>query len=67
MLFRSNMAMFTAGSANGMVKSGYHVSGKGTASVTELVYTSMKIMGLDLPSWGAKSNNTSKAIGEILV
>ena len=62
-----NMAMFTAGGADGKVKSGYHVSGKGTASVTELVYTSMKIMGLDLPSWGAKSNNTSKPIGDILV
>ena len=60
------MAMFTAGKAGGKVKTGLHIDGGGSAA-TRLGFTTMKVMGLDIPSWGTKSNNTSKEIGEILV
>jgi hypothetical protein len=30
-------------------------------------YTALRLMGVDVPSWGNQSNNTSKEIGEILV
>lgn len=61
------MGMFTAGSAGGKVKSGYHLNGSNTAPVTELGYTAMRVLGLDLPQWGTKSNTTSKVVSEILV
>ena len=66
------LPMFTAGRAGGKIKTGLHISGATTAGQagspgTRLGYTAMKIMGVDLPSWGAQSNNTSKEIGEILV
>jgi hypothetical protein len=60
------MAMFTAGRAGGRVKTGLHIDGAGTP-VTRLGYSAMRIMGLDTPSWGTKSNNTSKEIGEFIV
>lgn len=59
------MAMFTAGRAGGKVKTGLHVDGAGT-SVARLGYTAMRVMGVDMASWGANSNNTSKELGEIL-
>ncbi|MBX7197828.1 MAG: DUF1552 domain-containing protein [Rhodospirillaceae bacterium] len=59
------MAMFSFGKAGGKVKSGLHIDGGGTA-VTRLGYSAMRIMGLDTPQWGTKSNTTSKEIGEIL-
>jgi Protein of unknown function (DUF1552) len=61
-----NQPMFTAGRAGGKVKTGLHIDGGGTAS-TRLGYTAMKVFGLDLASWGAQSNGTSKEIGEMLV
>ncbi len=60
------MAMFTAGRAGGKVKTGLHIDGAGTAG-TRLGLTCMRTMGLDIPSWGTKSNNTSKDVSEILV
>ena len=59
------MAMFTAGKAGGKVKSGLHIDGGGS-TVTRLGYTAMRVAGMDTPSWGTKSNNTSKEIGEFL-
>ena len=59
------MALFTAGKAGGKVKTGLHIDGGATAS-TRLGYTAMRVMGLDVPAWGTKSNNTSKEVGEIL-
>ena len=59
------MAMFTAGRAGGKMKTGLHVAGDGSP-VTRLGYTAMKVMGLNVRSWGTKSNNTSKEVGEIL-
>ena len=58
--------MFSAGTAGGKVKTGLHIDGGGTPGC-RLGYTAMRTMGLDVPSWGDKSNNTSKEIGEILV
>ncbi len=56
---------FTAGRAGGRVKTGIHVAGDG-GSVTRVPYTVMRAMGVEMDAWGAKSNRTSKAIGEIL-
>jgi hypothetical protein len=58
--------MFTAGRAGGKVKTGLHLDG-GKSPGTRLGYTAMRVMGLDIPSWGEQSNNTAKEIGEILV
>jgi len=60
------MAMFTAGKAGGKVKTGLHIDGDASAT-TRLGYTAMRLMGVEVPSWGTRSNNTSKEIGEILV
>ena len=37
------------------------------STVARLGYTVQRVMGLDIPSWGTRSNNTSKEFGEILV
>ena len=37
----------------------------GSMKVTEQI-DAMRAMGVDMPAWGAKSNSTSKEIGEIL-
>ena len=58
--------MFTAGRAGGKVKTGLHIDGNNGPG-TRLGYTAMKLMGVDVPSWGSQSNTTSKDIGEILV
>ena len=60
-----NVPMFTAGRAGGKVKAGLHIDGGGS-TVVRLGYTAMKIMGVDIGSWGTKSNTTSKEVGEIL-
>jgi hypothetical protein len=57
---------FTAGRAGGRVKTGLHVDAKGTAG-TRLGYTALRLMGVEAPSFGTNSNNTSKELGEILV
>ena len=59
------MAMFSAGRAGGKVKTGLHVPGNG-APLTQLGFTAMQIMGHDIPSWGTRSNQTSKVISDIL-
>ena len=33
---------------------------------TRVGYTALRLMGVDKPSWGVNSNNTSQEIGEIL-
>ena len=58
--------VITAGRAGGKVKTGVHVNGAGSPAV-RVGYTAMRVMGVDLPSWGTRSNGTSKEIGEILV
>lgn len=58
--------MFSAGRAGGKVKTGLHIDGGGSPGC-RLGYTALRLMGVDVPSWGDKSNNTSSEIGEILV
>lgn len=58
--------MFTAGNARGRLRTGVHVDGGGSPG-TRLGFTVMKLMGVELDSWGDKSNHTSQMISEILV
>ena len=51
-----DMPMFTAGRAGGRVKTGLHIDGAGAGHA--LGYTAMKLFGLDVDSWGTKSNTT---------
>jgi hypothetical protein len=60
------LPMFTAGRAGGKFKTGLHIDGGGTPGA-RLGYTMMKTLGVDIPSWGTQSNNTSKEITDILV
>lgn len=57
--------MFSAGTAGGRVRTGLHIDGRGTPGC-RLGYTAQRLMGLEIASWGDKSNNTSSEIGEIL-
>ena len=59
------MPAFTAGRAGGRVKTGLHIDA-GKTSTARLGYTALRVMGVDTPSWGTNSNNTSKEMGEIL-
>jgi len=56
---------FTAGRAGGRVKTGLHVDAGG-GGVTRVGYTALRVMGLDLPAWGVKSNMTSNHLSEII-
>lgn len=58
--------MFTAGNAGGKIKTGLHIDGAGSPGC-RLGFTAQKLMGLDIDSWGTKSNTSSQVIGEILV
>ena len=58
--------MFSAGTAGGRLKTGLHIDGGGSPGC-RLGYTAQRLMGLDIESWGDKSNTTSSEIGEILV
>jgi hypothetical protein len=60
------MAMFTAGKAGGKLKTGLHVDAGGSPT-TRLSYTALRVMGVDVKSFGNKSNTTSKEVEEILV
>jgi hypothetical protein len=60
------MPLFTAGRAGGRVKSGLHIDAKGFSG-SRVGYTALRLMGVDTPSWGTKSNQTSSEISEILV
>ncbi len=59
------LPMLTAGRAGGQIKTGLHIDGGGTAS-TRMGLTALKVMGVEVPSWGSQSNHTSKVIGDIL-
>ena len=58
--------MFSAGTAQGRVRTGLHLDGRGSPGC-RLGYTAQRLMGLDIKAWGDKSNRTSDAISEILV
>ncbi len=57
--------MFSAGNLGGRVRTGLHIDGGGSPGC-RLGFTAQRLMGLDIASWGDKSNTTSDAIGEIL-
>ena len=57
--------MFSAGTAGGRVRTGLHIDGGGTPGC-RLGYTAQRLMGVDIDSWGTKSNTTSSEIGDIL-
>lgn len=61
-----HIPIFTAGRAGGAVRTGLHIDGKGTTGC-RVGYTALRLMGVDKPSWGVNSNNTSQEVGEILV
>ena len=61
-----DLPMFTAGRAGGRIKTGLHIDGAKTP-VTRLGYTAMRVLGLDIQSWGTQSNKTDKPISEIVV
>ena len=58
--------MFSAGTAQGRVRTGLHIDGRGSPGC-RLGYTAQRLMGVEIESWGDQSNNTSNAISEILV
>ncbi len=58
--------MFTAARPAAASRPALHIDGAGTPG-TRLGLTAMKLMGVDLESWGDQSNHTSKVISEILV
>ncbi len=58
--------MFTVGTANGRIKTGLHLDGKGDVA-TRLGYTLQRLMGLPVGEWGQGSLRTSREITEILV
>ena len=58
--------MFTAGTAGGRVKTGLHINGAGDKAC-RLGYTVQRLMGLEIDSWGDRSNRTSSEISEIIV
>jgi len=60
------MPMFTAGRAGGKLKTGLHVDLKGT-SIARMGYTALRLTGVDVASFGDRSNLTSSEIGEILI
>ncbi len=57
--------MFTAGKANGKVKTGLHIDGGGSVA-TRLGYTVQRLMGVDTNAWGAGSNKATTEISEII-
>ena len=58
--------MFSAGNLGGRVKTGLHIDGAGSPGC-RLGYTAQRLMGLDIASWGDKSNTTADPVSEILV
>jgi hypothetical protein len=61
-----NMPMFTAGRCGGKLKTGQHIDMK-KATVARMGYTAMRVMGVEIESFGDRSNKTSDVISEILV
>ena len=60
------MSVFLAGRAGGKVKSGNHIDLNG-GSVAQVGYTALRLMGVDTPSWGTLSNESSEVISDVLV
>jgi hypothetical protein len=59
------MPLMTAGGCGGKVKNGYHFDLKGDTGC-RIGYTGLRLMGVNTPQWGTKSNQTSKEVSEIM-
>lgn len=59
------MPVFLAGRAGGKGKSGMHIDLKG-GSVSQVGYTALRLLGIDKPSWGTLSNESSEVIHEVV-
>lgn len=62
----TGLPLMLAGKAGGRVRSGIHVRGNGDP-VSRVGLTLQQAMGVPVESWGARSMQTSRSIGEILV
>jgi hypothetical protein len=60
-----NIPAFTVGSANGRIKTGIHVSQEGHP-ISRIGLTMQQAFGLPVSTWGTGSNQTSRAISEVL-
>jgi hypothetical protein len=60
-----NIPMLLAGSANGRIKTGYHIAGD-SAPVTRVGLTIQQAMGITVNKWGTGSMQTQKPISEIM-
>jgi len=58
--------MLTAGSANGRMKTGYHINGDGSPA-SRVGLTAQKAMDISLESWGSGSMETKSPFTELLV
>lgn len=58
--------LFTAGGANGRMKTGYHLAAEGETT-SRVALTVQHALGLPIASWGTQSNGTSKPFSEVLV
>ena len=61
-----NIPMMTAGSAGGRVRTGIYVDGQGSA-VSRVGLTLQQVMGVPVDTWGTKSMETNKSLGELMV
>ncbi len=61
----NGIPVLTAGSANGLLKTGLHIDGAGEPG-TRVGYTLQRLMGVPITDWGYKSLRTSLEISEIL-
>jgi hypothetical protein len=61
----TNIPLFTAGAANGRLKTGYHLTAPGD-TVARVGLTVMQALQLPLSSWGTMSNHTTKPFSELI-
>lgn len=61
-----NIAMLTAGSAGGRMRTGIHFAAAKGDPVTRLSLTVQQAMGVPVSNFGTQSNNTSKAITDVM-
>jgi len=60
-----NIPMLLAGSANGRIKTGYHIAGD-SSPVTRVGLTIQQAMGIAIDKWGTGSMETRKPVSEIM-
>ncbi len=61
----NGIPIITAGSANGLFKTGMHIDGKGDPG-SRVGYTIQRLMGVPISNWGRKSLRTSREVTEIV-